>query len=102
MYKQVDIFDFIDGYRENHTGKSLFEQIFQKIDNPMTNCVNCLCQYCTHNAEELYHNVKLEEAAEEPCFNCDECKAFDGAADHNFCDREDCENFIMSGYGAEK
>lgn len=102
MYRQIDIFDFIEKPSEEPCTQTLFERIFEKINNPVSRCANCLCQYCTHNAEELYHTVKLEEAAEEPCFNCDECREYSGEPQHRICRKEECENFILSEYGANR
>lgn len=96
MYRQIDIFDFIE------KPVPLFEQLFPKLNHPLIPCANCLCHYCTHNAEELYDTVKLEEAAEPPCFICDECRSYTG----NFTDREqaceNCSGFIISDYGANR
>lgn len=100
MYKQIDIFDFIDKPEECRTQ---FEQIFDKIDNPVSPCANCLCQYCTHNAEEVYNTVKVEEAvAVQPCFNCEECREYTGEPLHKICAMENCKNFILSDYGAKR
>ncbi len=102
MYRQMDIFDFIDKPPEDPPQRTLLEQIFQKVRDPVLSCANCLCQYCRLNAEELYNTVKLEEAAEEPCFICDECRQYTGESIHKLCHCEDCDNFIMSDYGAER
>lgn len=99
MYKQLDIFDFIEKPTDC---KTQFEQLFEPIENPVCLCANCLCQYCTHNVEELYHTVKVEEAAKTPCFNCDECRVYTGEPLHEFCRMENCKKFIMSDYGAER
>lgn len=32
--------------------KSLFEKLFQKVNDPITPCANCLCEYCKRNAEK--------------------------------------------------
>lgn len=102
MYKQMDIFDFIERPIVPSPPKPLFEQLFLKINDPVIVCVNCLCQYCTRNAEELYNTVKLDEAAEEPCLNCDKCRTFTGEQVHREQARKDCENFIMSEHGANR
>lgn len=98
MYKQMDISDFIE---LPIAPKTLFEQIFEKVQDPVMNCANCLCQYCTHNAEELYNTVTLKEAAE-PCFKCDECKTYTGDCIHKEQRREQCDSFIMSDYGVNR
>lgn len=33
-------------------------QLLYKIDNPVTLCANCICQYCANNAEELRNKVQ--------------------------------------------
>lgn len=99
MYEQLSLFDGTETIVQK---KSLFEQVFPVIDDPVSPCVNCLCQYCTRNAEELYHTVKLEESAEEPCFICDECLEYTGDVQHKICQKTDCEDFILSDYGAER
>lgn len=82
--------------------RTLFEQIFPVISNPVSYCANCLCQYCVRNAEELYNTVKLEEAADESCFICDVCKEYTGEVQHKICRKMDCINFILSDYGAKR
>lgn len=82
--------------------ETLFERIFTKLAEPTVKCVNCLCRYCTHNAEELYRTVKLEEAAASPCFNCDECREYTGDRVHAEQAREECGSFVMSDYGANR
>lgn len=84
--------------------KPLFEQIFTPVKDPVILCKNCLCQYCLHNAEEVYHTVTAEEAilAGEPCFICDECREYTGETKHQVCQKQDCRNFIMSEFGAKR
>lgn len=86
---------------ESEKKRALFGRIFTKIAEPTVKCVNCLCRYCTHNAEELYRMVKPEEAAA-PCFNCDECREYTGDRVHAEQAREECGSFVMSYYGANK
>lgn len=104
--RQLDIFDFIDTCpgpkTENPYPETKFEQIFEVVNDPVICCTNCLCQYCTHNAEELYHTVKLAEAAQEPCFNCDECRIYGGDCKLKNRQKWDCTEFIMSDYGARR
>ena len=99
MYEQLTLFDL-----DLVTEKPLFEQIFTPVKNPVILCVNCLCRYCTHNAEEVHHSVAVEEAisAVEPCFICDECLEYTGEAKHQVCQKKDCKNFIMSEFGAKR
>lgn len=103
MDRQMDIFDFIDKPPEAPPQRTLFEQIFQKIKDPVLLCANCLCNYCTCNVEASYDRIRPEEArVADPCFNCDECRQYTGESVHKLCRREDCDNFIMSDYGAER
>ena len=54
MYKQMNIFDFIEKIPESvepSPSLTLFEKVFEKINDPVLRCVNCLCQYCVNNAE---------------------------------------------------
>lgn len=84
MQRQMDIFDYME------KPKTLFEQIFSKVQNPVVECTNCLCQYCTHNAEEIHHAVKWAEAAEPTCFNCDECYTYTEDTINKSQAKEDC------------
>ena len=95
MNGQMDIFDFIE------KPKSQFEQLFEKVKDPVLQCANCLCQYCANNVEEIWDKVKPEEIRES-CFNCDECRTFTGLAEHKECGREECRKFILSDYGAAR
>ena len=78
MEGQMDIFDFIEKPRTQ------FEQLFEKIKDPVMLCVNCLCQYCANNV------------------NCDECRTFTGQAGHREHLLEGCNKFVLSEYGAER
>lgn len=108
MDGQMDIFDFIERPAEPIQSAepaqpgTMFEQLFIKIKDPLMRCANCLCQYCTHNVEELYDKVKLQEAAEPPCFICDECRSYTGNCEDREQAREECSNFVMSDYGANR
>lgn len=95
MNGQIDIFDFIE------IPKTLFEQIFERIDNPVILCANCLCQYCANNMDELWKKVKPEEV-QKPCYNCEECYTWSGECRHRQQVKEDCNDFILSNYGAER
>jgi hypothetical protein len=48
MYRQMDIFDFIEeptGEKEvKQQPDSLFSQMFIQVENPVLHCVNCLCR----------------------------------------------------------
>ena len=100
MYEQLSLFD---SEIENKQRRTLFEQILPVIKDPVIPCANCLCQYCTHNAEELYQTVTREEALKcEPCFICDECSAYDGDSKHRLQFKQECKEFILSEYGAKR
>lgn len=99
MYRQMSIFDFINepsGFNRN-VPCIKFEQLFEKVENPIMQCVNCLCQYCSNNVEELWHTVMPEEVQED-CFSCDECCEYTAGYTHQKI--QGCERFIMSNYGA--
>ena len=112
MYEQLSLFDSEPKNlylyctkmckKKKPQKETLFEQILSVVKNPLIPCVNCLCQYCTHNVEELYNTVKLEEVADEPCFICDECREYTGESNHTVCRKMNCKNFIMSDYGAKR
>lgn len=90
---QMEIFDFIE------KPQTQFEQIFEKVNEPVMLCANCLCQYCANNVEEIWDKVKPEET-QESCFNCDECRTFTGQAEHREHLLENCNKFVLSEYGA--
>lgn len=103
MYEQMNIFDYIDKPRGNEKSSphTQFEQMFEKVEDPIWLCSNCLCEYCTNNVEQPTSNVKPGEMLE-PCFNCDECRVYSGESRHANQQKENCPNFIMSDYGAQK
>lgn len=91
----MEIFDFIK------EPKTLFEKIFEKVNNPVFLCANCLCQYCANNAEEVWNKVKPGEM-QIPCFNCEECCIWSGECRHRQQAKENCVEFVLSDYGAER
>lgn len=103
MYRQMDIFDFIEeptGEKEvKQQPDSLFSQMFIQVENPVLHCVNCLCRYCANNAEEVWHKVHPKEI-QRPCFNCDDCGEYTGTGTDRKRIRQDCAGFIISEYGA--
>lgn len=103
MNRQMDIFDFIEKAQESEQEppRSQFEQLFEKIKDPVMRCANCLCQYCVNNVEEIWNKVKPEEM-QEPCFNCDECRVYDGDCQKQNQQKEECVKFFMSDYGAKR
>ena len=103
MDRQMDIFDFIEkppGY-EQSPFQTQFEQLFEKIRDPVIQCANCLCRYCVNNAEEVWNTVQPEEV-QEPCFICDECRVYNGGCRLRKQRKEECVNFVMSDYGARR
>lgn len=76
-------------------------QLLYKIDDPVTPCVNCVCQYCANNMEELWEKVQPKEV-KEPCLNCDECYEFTGNSCHKVRLKEYCNSFALSDYGAAR
>lgn len=99
--KQMDIFDFIEKPHEPEKpeNKTMFETLFENINYPVSQCVNCLCMKCANNVEEVWHKVKPEEQ-KEPCFNCDECSLYTGENKHRIQRKEDCAGFVISDYAA--
>ena len=76
-------------------------QLLYIVENPVTLCTNCVCQYCVNNAEELWNKVQPGEV-KESCFNCDECFEFTGYACHKVRTKRYCEKFVLSDYGAAR
>lgn len=103
MYKQMDIFDFIEQSSEPQKSehRTSLESLFTKIRNPVIQCANCLCEHCVNNVEELWSKVRPEEQ-KLPCFNCDECRHYTGYTRHRSQRKEDCTQFVLSNYSAEK
>lgn len=101
MCKQMDIFDFIEKPQqsENEKTDTLFERLFAKINDPVIQCANCLCERCVNNVEELWHKVKPEEQID-PCFNCDDCYHYDMSLKHKPRQMDNCEKFVISEYAA--
>ena len=52
MYEQLSLFDS-EPKNDKPQKETLFEQILSVVKNPLIPCVNFLCQYCTHNVDEL-------------------------------------------------
>lgn len=105
MYKQMNMFDFIEALPEIELSPARphtqFEHLFEKVKDPVCLCANCLCQYCANNVEQSQDRVKSGEMLE-PCFNCDECKLYSGEKHLISQRRKECLNFVMSDYGASK
>lgn len=103
MHRQMDIFDFIEKppESEQRPTQTQFEQLFEKVRDPVCLCANCLCEFCVNNAEQSLDRVKPGEM-QEPCFNCDDCRAYDGDRRKQNQRKEDCAEFVMSDYGARR
>lgn len=103
MIGQMDIFDFIEKPEEQTAEQlqNIPRQLLYKVDNPVVLCVNCVCQYCVNNQEEVWDKVRPDEVIE-PCFNCDECHEFTGDCRHRRMLKEHCDKFVLSDYGAAR
>lgn len=103
MDQQMDIFDFIEKppESEQRPHQTQFEQLFEKVRDSVCPCTNCLCEFCVNNAEQSRDKVKLGEMRE-PCFNCDECRVYDGDYRKQNQHKEECTEFVMSDYGARR
>ena len=106
MYRQMDIFDFIESIEkppesEQKPPQSQFDQLFEKVRDPVCKCTNCLCEYCVNNVEQSRDKVKPGEM-QESCVNCDECRVYDGNSWKQNQRKEECVKFIMSDYGAKR
>lgn len=103
MNGQMDTFDFIEKPEKQTTEQpsNIHRQLLYKIDNPVMLCVNCVCQYCVNNQEEIWDKVCPDEVIE-PCFNCDECYEFTGDCRNQRMLKEFCDKFVLSDYGAAR
>ena len=101
MFEQMNIFDFIEepeqAIKLEH--KTMFEELFTKINDPVFECANCLCEHCANNAEWVWHKIKPVEV-QTPCFNCDECRYYTGNSVHGVQRKAECEEFIISEHAA--
>ena len=95
MKGQMHLYDFME------QEKSMFDRLFEKISDPCFVCINCLCNHCANNAENLHINV-IPAEVQEPCFNCDECIEFTDNHKHRICSKESCDRFVISDYGAKR
>ena len=105
MYQQINIFDFIGDQikqkKEKLLSRTLFERIFEIVRDPVCLCTNCLCEYCVNNAEQSHDKSRSGEMRE-PCFNCDECRIYGGDHKLKIQMKWECDNFVISHYGAER
>ena len=103
MKGQIDLFNFIEKLEEQQTEtiQKTPNQLLYIIDNPITRCANCVCNYCVNNVEEMWRTVRPEELRE-VCFNCDECHEYSGNRKDTLRRLRHCERFVISDYGAER
>ena len=100
MYEQLSLFSEEES---DKIAETLFDQLFKRVKNPVDWCVNCLCRYCTKNVEQPHDRVMFEEVRKvEPCFNCDDCSIFDGKPGQSVRLKENCNDFVLSDYGAKR
>lgn len=101
MFEQLELFDFIENPQEleREDTRTSLERLFGKVDAPVVQCANCLCEHCVNNVEELWNKVRPEEQ-KKPCFNCDECWYYTGQSIHKSQRVEDCGEFEISDYAA--
>lgn len=101
LYKQSEIFDFIENTQEskNEKSRTMLERLFGKVDSPVMQCANCLCERCVNNVENLWSKIRPEEQIIS-CFNCDECCYYTGGCNYKLQKKEDCEDFVISDYAA--
>lgn len=62
-------------------------------------CGGCMCDKCANSVENI-HSESGE--AEEPCFNCDECRGYDGDMKKRDAYTDDCTRFRIDDYHAWK
>ncbi|EOS47329.1 hypothetical protein C809_02205 [Lachnospiraceae bacterium MD335] len=103
MKGQMDLYDFMKKPQVQQTEKKykISKQLLYELDNPVIECVNCVCHYCVNNVEELWHTVRPDEVIES-CFNCDECYEYTRDCRHRGMIKEHCDKFVLSDYGAEQ
>ena len=98
--KQLEIFEFIEKPHEpEEDNRTSLERLFGKVDAPVVQCTNCLCDRCVNNVEDVWSKVRPEEQ-KEPCFNCDECWHYTGNRSHKSQRMEDCGKFEISDHAA--
>lgn len=56
-------------------------------------CYGCKCNFCALNCELYVEYVTIGEV-DECCFNCDDCREFDGDWRKSWRFRPECEKFI--------
>jgi hypothetical protein len=56
-------------------------------------CYGCKCNFCARSCELYSEYVTIGEV-DDCCFNCDECREFDGDHRKRWRFRQECEEFI--------
>lgn len=60
-------------------------------------CGGCICNKCANDVNGRYTPGEMEE----PCFNCEECREYDGDYRNKSCNKKtECESFKMTNYHA--
>lgn len=77
------------------------QESMTNLELPMTKnytnpCGGCLCHHCA-NSVECVDNCTGE--SELSCFNCDECRYYDGKGTYNR--KKECENYKVTNRYAE-
>lgn len=65
-----------------------------------THCYGCLCDTCANNAELSFCYLTIGET-EEPCFNCDDCRHYDGDNRKHDNWKTDCSCYVEAKKAAE-
>ena len=58
-----------------------------------------MCEKCSNSVENIYSEAG---EAEEPCFNCDECRGYDGDTRKRDAYTDDCSRFRIDDYHARQ
>lgn len=71
-------------------------KVFKKVY--ASPCGGCICNQC---ANDVNGRGKASEA-ERPCFNCDDCRNYDGDFKKKNNKRFECESFKITSYQVER
>lgn len=69
------------------------------MKNYVCPCGGCLCNQCANDVNNI--RSKPEEM-DEPCFNCEDCREYDGDCKKKYNHKESCENFKITEYHAKR
>lgn len=61
-------------------------------------CGGCICNKC---ANDVNGRGKPDEMVF-PCYNCDNCRWYNGSPNMNYNKRSECESFKITDYHAER